>query len=481
MNKKINTKINISNKAFLIIIILLLTLVISSAVVFAADLEFISDDDKTNFYNILDSYYLSFAEENMDSYLSTQFLSHLSDEELSAKKELIKSMWSEFSSGYALDDLDSWEFVVDDNIAIVKFDLFANIMDVNYETVKSYDKSMTATFFLTSDGWKIFNIVPTSVFEFNAVVDLLPQEDSFDNDSVTVEEDNSNIDFTPSNDPSCDEFGNCFKRGPSLFIPPVVCDLDVSSFKDDEGFSLEDVAGVKTILGNNKVIKVSIDGDSYEFYYLFKDNILTPVSATTDVDFLVTTDSCTLQRIDEGSDPQQEYLDGNIKVKGKKFGSKISTGIAKFIFEIYSWFVPSEPFTLWVEAETGTLSDAGKYSFIGPTSRGPGELYLGTKGSFATYEFESDFEGDVYLSLMITDDGLHSDGSRNAVFNLNGDSLTYHSISRDTSSEDSVWDWVDLGKVHLKSGLNTLIVSKPEQTSAAFIMDKFVLSENAFV
>jgi len=481
-NNEFRIKFAFSNKSFLIMLILLLTLVFSSTVVFAADLEFISDADKTNFYNVLDSYYLSFSEENMDSYLSTQFISHLSDEELSAKKELIKSMWSEFSSGYSLDDLDSWEFIVEDNIAIVKFGLFANIMDSNYETVKSYDQSMTATFFLTNDGWKIFNIVPTSVFEFNAVVDLISNDDSDSEvDDINSLNNGSTIDYTPSRGPSCDEFGNCFKRGPSLFIHPVVCDLDISSFKDEDGFSLEDISGVNKLLGNNKIIKVSIDGDSYEFYYLFKDNVLTPVSATPDIDYLVTTDSCTLQRISDGSNPMDEYDRGKIKLSGASFRSKLVTSFVKIMIEVYSWFVPDEPFTLWIEAETGTLSDAGKYSFIGPTSRGPGELYLGTKGSFATYEFESDFEGDVHLSLMITDDGLHSDGSRDAVFNLNGNSLRYTSVSQNTSSGDSVWKWVDLGIVHLNKGLNTLIVSKPEQTSAAFILDKFVFSEEVFV
>lgn len=457
-------------------IILLVFVIMSSQLIAAADLQSVSDDEKTNLYNILDSYYMAFIEQNMDAYLSTQFLAHLSDEDLTNKKALIKQMWSELSTSYALNDQDSCEFSVDDSIALVTFDLSANIEDLADNSVKSYDQSMTATFFKTKNGWKIFNIVPTSVFEFNAVVDLLPEPKV-----SPVDTNKDDLDFLKNfkpDDISCDEQGRCSKRGPSLIQPKkVVCNFDIDSFKDEKGYSLVDIPAAKTLIGNDKLIKITLD-DSYIFYYHFADGFLKPVSASEDVDFSVTTDSCTLQRIDEGSNPQVEYDDGNIKIKGEKFGSKIKSGIAKLIFDIYSWFAPSTPFELWIEAETGTLNQEYKYSFIGPTSRGPGELYLGAKDSFARYEFESDYEGTVNLYLRINDDGLHPSGSRNAILTLNDDSvLKYNQVSKNTQTSDSAWAWEYVGTVTLKKGKNTLVISKPEQTSAAFVLDKFVFSE----
>ncbi len=437
-------------------------------------------DDETAMYNTVDAYYEYFGEQNMDAYLGTQFLSHLSKEELSEKKKLIEEMWSQFNSGYSLSDKEDWDFSINDDLAIVSFKLSADIMDKNYNPIKSYEQPMTAVLFKTKTGdWKIFNMVPTAVFNFNLVADVLPKED--EEQPPANEETNTTINYTPSNGPSCDAQGNCAKYGPSLHRPQETkprCDFDLNMFKKSEGYSLEDVPGVKTLIGNDKIIKFVID-DSSIFYYHFLDGKVQPITASPKIDFLVTTDSCTLQRIDEGADPQEEYRSGNIHVKGQSFGSKISAGIGKLIFTIYSWFSPKQPFELWVEAETGELHNAGKYSFEGPTSRGPGELYLGTKDSFANYTLSSDYEGPVHLYLSISDDGLHSNGTRDAVFILNGDEkLRYNHVSRNTETEGSYWTWVDLGTVHLKKGKNTLVIQKPEQTSAAFILDKFVFSEN---
>jgi len=411
----------------------------------------------------------------MDSYLATQFLAHLTEDEFVAKKELLKSMWEQFSSDYSLSDVDSWNVVVNDSVSIVEFDLSASIKDASGAVVKEYTQGMTATCFLTPNGWKIYNIVPTSVFEFNSVIDLLPDDSKGENVS-----DDKLPDFKahkqPQRDVSCDEDGNCFKRAPSFRSSRISCSFDVDSFKDEKGYSLDDVSFAKTLIGNHKVIKLVID-DSYKFYYQLDDGFLKPVSAVDDVDYLITVDSCTLKRIAEGSDPQKEYDNGKIKISGQSFVSKVKSSIAKMIFEIYSWFLPKEPFELFIEAETGVLNNPGKYSFIGSSSRGPGELYLGTKDSFAEYDFKSDFEGDAYLSIRVNDDGLHKDYSRDALFTINGKKYPYHAKSMNTQKDGSSWAWVSLGKVHIVSGENKMVVSKPEQTSAAFIMDSFVISE----
>ena len=467
-----NFKFNILNLLVVIVILFSITSI------FVEGSDFVTEKEKTDFYNLIDSYYFSFLNKEMDSYLNTQFLNHLSDKELDAKKSLINQMWDKYNSGYSLSDLEDWKFTLNDGLAIVNYKLNGNLFDINGNELDSYNGlEMTALLFQTKDKWKIFNIVPTSVFDFNTVIDLLNNETINNESENTTFNETEKINST-KNETSKDKF----KRAIGFVKTKVndkkipICKIDFDEFKKTKSYSLKDISGIDKLIGNDKIIHVKI-GEVYELYYNFLDGNLNSISATSDVDFTVTTDTCTLQRINEGSDPMVEYENGKIKLKGEKFTSKFKTVITKIIFEVYSWFVPKSSFEKWIEAETAVLKNKGKYTFEGPTSRGPGELYLGDKGAVAEYEFESNFEGKAYLYISVNDDKKHRNGARSVIFTVNGEKINYDHISENTITGTNYWKWKYLGVVNLVEGKNEIEILKPQQTSAAFIMDKFLISE----
>ena len=442
-------KINIYLKSLMILSLILMF----STLILAKEIELASPEQKNELYNSIDNYYLTFGAENMDDYLNTQYLNHLDSEELSAKKDLIQEMWDEYASGYSLSDRDNCVYFIDDSIAFVEYTLSTYLLDDDYNELNSFDMQMTAILFNIDNDWKIFNTIPTSVFEFNTVVDLFSDKDDLrDDDSISENFSKIAVDIL---------------RTPET----VICDIDINlSFS--EAYSLEDLSSVDLLIGNDKFIKVII-GDDIETYYHYMDNHITSVPFPDDIDFTVTMDSCTLQRLTQGASPQVEYEEGNIKFKGEGLGSSLKVVLGKVIFKIYSWFSDTPTFELWIEAETGELKSTGKYSFIGPTSRGPGELYLGDKNSFAKYKFNLEENKMIYLYARVNDDGLHKDGSRSVKFDIDGLSVDYEHKSRNYVINGDFWGWVYIGEFDLSSGEHTLTVNKSIQTSAAFIVDKF--------
>ncbi len=125
---------------------------------------------------------------------------------------------------------------------------------------------------------------------------------------------------------------------------------------------------------------------------------------------------------------------------------------------------------IYVEAETGTLTNAGQYSRIATnTSRGNGEAYLGDGGAKVSYVISLKDSRKYVLWISITDDNKHADGARDAMIDVNGDSLHYDHVSKDTNG----WEWVKINNVYLKNGNNEISFTKDKTTSAAFIMDAF--------
>jgi len=123
-----------------------------------------------------------------------------------------------------------------------------------------------------------------------------------------------------------------------------------------------------------------------------------------------------------------------------------------------------------VEGETGTLKNKGTWSYIGTSARG-GEAYLGDKNAEAEYLVPATAGGSYTLWVKLSDDGLHSDGTRSATIYVNGQKLTYEHVSEDTTG----WKWYQIGSASLAKGANTIRFVKNADTSAAYVMDAFKL------
>lgn len=127
--------------------------------------------------------------------------------------------------------------------------------------------------------------------------------------------------------------------------------------------------------------------------------------------------------------------------------------------------------TIYVEGESGTLTNAGSYSFLGETAIG-NEAYLGDGGATVTYTFNIQTSGTYVLSVRLSDDDLHSDGARNADILIdNNISLKYTHVSEDTNG----WKWYEIGDAVLEEGEHTIVFTKTATTSAAYTMDAFRL------
>ena len=127
--------------------------------------------------------------------------------------------------------------------------------------------------------------------------------------------------------------------------------------------------------------------------------------------------------------------------------------------------------TVYIEGESGTLTNAGSYSFLGETAIG-NEAYLGDGGAAVTYTFNIQTAGVYTLSVRLSDDNMHSDGARSADILIdNNISLKYSHVSEDTNG----WKWYEIGDVTLEEGEHTIVFTKTASTSAAYAMDAFRL------
>jgi|GEM_PF-6663921 len=413
----------------------------------------------------LEEYYFAFIGEKMDEYLSTQILAHLTESELAEKKSRIESIWASFDSGFAIDTYNS--IATEEDVAIVEYVLNSFVKDSEGAQERA-ETEYTAILFKTKEGWKVFSATPRAFSNFEVLFENL-------NDAK------EGADLYEKLDPSREE---TLQEPPKLVTTttttttttlienktvPVSCSPDpsfLSNFSVSLGGNAETV---KAIIGDNKTLSISVGNAS--FLARIEGDSAKSVSLGT-ADFKVSIDPCAYERISLGGNPKKEYDEGNIKISASSFGDSFKLVLAK-VFNFFYTLFNRNPFELWLEAEEGTLSGNTRYSFIGPTSRGPGELYLGDKGTTARYSFKSGYSGKVHIYLRVSDDGLHPDGARSVDFALNGKELKYPH----KSIAYYPWGMEYLGEGELVKGENSLSIAKPAQTSAAFTLDKMLFSE----
>ncbi|MGV8162590.1 MAG: hypothetical protein ACP5N2_04635 [Candidatus Nanoarchaeia archaeon] len=119
-----------------------------------------------------------------------------------------------------------------------------------------------------------------------------------------------------------------------------VCNYGEGVFEKFDGTSIEENGLAKKMFGSDTGIKLTISDENSSYYYLLEDYIVSfnGGAMPENVGFIVTLDSCTLKRINEGGDILQEYEDKNIEVKGTTGGKKTKMLIGKVGFWFYKVF-----------------------------------------------------------------------------------------------------------------------------------------------
>ncbi len=425
----------------------------------------------------INKYYSSFAKEDFNSYWSTLYLEDYSQSELELRKDGILETWKVIDTlSYEIKDL-----IIEENgdLGVASYVIKTTLGEItdNGPNTLSYEMDMTAIL-INSDGWRVYSVNPSKLLREN-IDEIYKEEDIVLPNSMPEIKETKKSDQKFKSD--CGD-GICSSNEVCPFdcetvletnLPPLglkvgECSLDYSKVKELEGKAIPNIPLVDSLIGNNKVLLIKIDDK--EFSYLLKDKKLS--KSDNEPDLIIDSDSCTIARIIGGSDPKFEYEQGNINLRANGFVDKVKLGFSNLLFTIYSWFTSQKEFLF--EAEEGILVKGGRYSSIGPSGRGPGEVYLGNGNAQVNYDFEVD-EGEYHFYISITDDKKHSNGARDATFNINGKDIKYSHVSKNTMTKNSVWTWEYLGKVTLQN-TNKMTLIKDKSTSAAFIMDKFKFS-----
>lgn len=129
--------------------------------------------------------------------------------------------------------------------------------------------------------------------------------------------------------------------------------------------------------------------------------------------------------------------------------------------------------TIVVEAGDGVLelAEYDSFSYVGESARGL-EAYLASRGTSAIYSVEVPNDSQYEIWIKLSDDALHESGTRSATVVINdSQTLGYVHFSEDTNG----WKWYKLGISQFRAGDNTVVFTKNETTSAAFVMDEFKL------
>lgn len=131
-----------------------------------------------------------------------------------------------------------------------------------------------------------------------------------------------------------------------------------------------------------------------------------------------------------------------------------------------------------VPGESATLAGVGQYTLIGASSNRPGSragyLYLGDGRASATYTAQAPVAGKYALWIRFDDDGQHAAGARGVEISVNGTvAIRWNNESRALPG----WTNIPVGSVDLRAGANTIVFTKTATTSAAFVLDEFVLSD----
>ncbi len=118
------------------------------------------------------------------------------------------------------------------------------------------------------------------------------------------------------------------------------CAYSENLLQNMNGANVSESGPAKTLFGKSAGIKLSVTDEQKDYYFQITDYVVAYKGneSIDNVGFTVTTDSCTLQRIDQGGDVMKEYQDGNIKVKAVGFGKKTKLLFGRIGFWFYSIF-----------------------------------------------------------------------------------------------------------------------------------------------
>ncbi len=446
--------------------------------------------------SILNEYYDSFAKKDMDSYLSLQAKS--------ADRNIIEKEWESMDVLYY--KLSRLELDVYKNIALA--DYYLDMRLGIGENIVSFEEPMRAIMVFKDGQWKILVVNQKKLMD--ETLSRLRIESFREEKNLSAKEDvdpildddpekEQKVLPGPCGDGVCELGESCYmdcsmyrsscgdgvcEEGEDCFYDcgePKKIDLTSSGSCDyDDSFeeltnidlrSAEIPSWIMKSLTNDLMIRLSVDNKNY--FFRVENGSIRPLPVSEDYNYQVTTDSCTLASIETGSITFQEAYDSKkIVIEGNDFNSKAKSFITNLFLKILSLF-QDKPMKIIIEGESGKLVNPGRFSFVGPTSRGPGELYLGEGDSKAIYHFNSSIRGQAYVYIRTSDDGKHEDGSRDAEFLFEGFKLDYKHKSHDVAN---TWEWEYLGNLNLSKGPITLTITKPKQTSAAFILDKILIT-----
>jgi hypothetical protein len=519
------TKINKTMNFLLLISLFLIFILSLSQLTFAKELN-----DEEEITLTLNDYYSSYMKEDLESYYKTISTTYKT-EKLLEKREITQYIWAEFDTiAYSIKNI-----VINkrNDISIVEYFLSSKVQDSKGEVVMS-ERDMIAIFFKENNIWKIWATMPKVTFDarmaaYGQELDLTCKEecnleyseDNLWNKITGIFTSKEKIEYYEEKEGIC---GNkiCENNETTYICPSdcfelTFCQYDVMKFKELENISMQDLPSLGEFLINNKNIKLIEDDQGIQgmiWYFTIKDgkiDFLEPQITYEEfciadscrqirffggdfaldnnkIDYTITMSSCTASQLVDNSDLFMDlYNTGKIKISGVGFFDKTKVFISTTLLKIINLFngddddeeetdkpvelVQKEDSFIY-EVENCELFNPGQYSFIGKTSRGLGELYLGTGSSYAECKFVSQNEGKYYTYLYISDDALHVSGARDAEIYVNGIKYDYKHISRNTITQESAWGYDYLAEIEIKEGENTLKIVKPRQTSAAFVLDK---------
>ncbi len=162
---------------------------------------------KQEILKVVESYYSTFAAEDMQAYIDTQFTWHLSEQEYKEKVYAIQNIWD--SIDVLSYDIDRFEISgLEGDTAIVTYVLSTKIGEVK-EVPETYEftKSFTAILTTADDRWKVFQVMPTELFDlqmnlYDLITPILDAEPAAPEPSIGQ------------------KIWGFIKRMPELFIPP---------------------------------------------------------------------------------------------------------------------------------------------------------------------------------------------------------------------------------------------------------------------
>ncbi len=456
----------------------------------------------------LDNYYQAFANEDIDKIMGMKYLSQDSSEYEGVKKLTQKQFDEMDILSYSLSNVKAETYK---NAAIIEYFLD---MKIGYEQgTLLVDEEMKAILIKTDSRWKIFMVAEKEIIDRMMLqVNLEKGLQTYEIEQEATEPkpepitngcgDNicdigesciADCGFEPwtktCGNGICEENEDCaydcnnletidFRTGTqNTYKCKLIFNINEIDNKNLNDYNINVPSWLKDQVLTDKKIKLKLDSKEYNFK--IENDTISILENLEDYDYLITTDSCTINSIiNQDLTFDEAYNQEKITLETKGASNTIKTWIGKLFYSIYSLFNPS-PVKIIIEAEDGTLKNPGRYSFIGATSRGPGELYLGTGGSYAEYEINNTIDGTAYIYFMFSDDAKHRDGTRDANFYFNNQKLEFKHKSINTLDIPSgkYWDRVYLGEIELKKGPLKIKIEKPKQTSAAFVMDKMIISD----